>query len=155
MICSHCETPLPDAASFCWNCGEAQQRDAQTGAPRWETCEILAEPAGVWTTRLRFWAKATGPQGEYSVGSSRDFIAVQPNKEDRQAFAALNGLIARLVLQDEWERLQAKGPDWYSHRFRRRIVAPSPLPSDKMIMESDSRPNTTTEGRREPAYSGR
>ncbi len=95
---------------------------------QWETCEIEAVSIEEGDPGCaRFWAKATGPEGDYNAGESELFACVLPVKADHQAQGELQALIRRLV-DDSWDTdpLADVEPYWYSPRFRRRII---PLPT--------------------------
>ena len=89
---------------------------------QWETCEIQAvysvDPQG---SRGCFWAKASSPDGEYNAGDSADFPCGRPIRSTLDAQNALTPLVRELV-QAGWDPTHLRGPNWFSHRFRRRIV---------------------------------
>jgi len=144
MYCWNCGTQLPDNANFCSKCGKQQKPGEQPIEPnlkeeKWETCEILFDSqyqlGRGWI--FWFWAKAIGPEGEYSAGSSGQLLAGpifdKPNSDNRETKMAHSELVAKLV-SDGWEPVPNKGSNWWNDRFRRRVraiqAATSQLPSD-------------------------
>jgi hypothetical protein len=120
MYCSFCNTELPSGAVRCWKCGSTQSAGARTRAPQWETCEIrLRQDTGFFSSGGKFLAEAQGPQGAHTIGLSPQFAP--PFREDNiAAFAALQTIVDELD-KDGWERVEPRGEEWYSYRFRRQV----------------------------------
>lgn len=134
MYCWSCGNQLADDANFCPKCGKSQGHEGQllgssSTEDRWETCEIvfdhmqhLLAGAIFW-----FWARAIGPNGEYSAGNSRQIIVGsrffdEPKMNDRETKMAHSGLVAELV-SGGWEPTTERGPNWWNYRFRRCVRA--------------------------------
>jgi len=141
MFCSDCGTELPEEASFCWKCGKRQQSRDEADSQQqtqWEVCEIVYEartrpfPASVVMSRVtspqvRLWVQAIGPNGRYTAARSEVWCVSYspesgPNSKDRKTIRELDQLIQTLVANG-WEPTSEKGGGWFSHRFRRRLVA--------------------------------
>jgi hypothetical protein len=133
MFCSGCGQNLPDAANFCQKCGKPQKPELKaTGADaiesKYELCAIVyctLESGGFFSRKARFWAKAVGQTGVYNAGESDVFQApnattYSPDGRDKKTNACLNALITQLIAEG-WEPISESGPDWFSHKFKRRI----------------------------------
>jgi RNA polymerase subunit RPABC4/transcription elongation factor Spt4 len=135
IFCYSCGTQLPAGANFCWNCGKSQKMDTQLNTPEWETCMISYE--GVKQSgwfgpgKARWWAKASGPKGNYRAGESTPFQAGVFDQEVtlptgthhpwfREVTMALDALTNKL-LTDGWEPSMPYGAMYWNLRFRRRI----------------------------------
>ncbi len=89
---------------------------------QWETCEIQAVyTLDAHSSQGCFWAKATGPDGEYNAGDSPPFTSSRPISQRAESQSALKTLIRELV-QTGWDPIQEHGQHWYSLRFQRRIT---------------------------------
>jgi hypothetical protein len=120
--CVQCGTELADSMKICFNCGKPQQIMAGTSAPQWEYCEIEYELVGLLGMSHRFLAKAVGPKGTYRAAESNVKISTNfPHPAVRKDNQACDDLIRRLVA-DGWEPVSERGPEWFSHRFRRRVL---------------------------------
>ncbi|HEY7062498.1 MAG TPA: hypothetical protein VII06_13545 [Chloroflexota bacterium] len=120
MNCMSCNTELPRGAVRCYKCGATQTARAQAAGPRYEACEIrLRQDTGFFSTGSKFLAEAQGPQGARTLGTSPQF-APPYREENTAAFAALQAIADQLA-QDGWERVEPRGEEWYSYRFRRPL----------------------------------
>ena len=127
MYCSNCGTELSDDANFCLKCGKPQKPDIQADEIKWETCEIVFEiVSSGWLgkTRMRFWADAIGQEGSYNAGDSIPFEqhVPPPESNDQLAVIAHRDFVGQLVA-DGWEATGDRGNTWWSHKFRRKVVA--------------------------------
>ena len=131
MFCAHCGTQLPDEANFCMKCGKPLRADQHVDEPRYETCQIVYEIFGrdgfFRNAKIRFWVKAYGPNGEYSVavspevllGGSEDSLPYG-GKYFKIAQKAISDLTNEL-LKDGWEYIGPYGrSDYWQKLFRRR-----------------------------------
>jgi hypothetical protein len=89
-----------------------------------DTCEIVAVYTDAQGTQARFWARATNAEGVYNAGESPEFACSQPIRHDQAADEALRALLQALV-QDGWDPLHERGPQWFSYRFRRPSSYPA------------------------------
>jgi uncharacterized ubiquitin-like protein YukD len=137
MYCTNCGAQLSDEASFCWQCGKSQKSGKKGDEIRWETAEIKLRThskKGCWNslsfkTMGQFFVEAIGPDGIYQADLSREFeftfdsggSALGLNEYQKDAKAALEDLISELT-QLGWESVSTHGKEWFSHKFRRRIV---------------------------------
>ena len=133
MYCWNCGSQLPDEAIFCHKCGKQQRYGGQQIGSSLtkdnitlETCEIVFDSTQhlVAGAIFWFWAKAIGPNGEYSAGNSPQVIVGsrffdEPKMNDRQTKMAHSSLVAALV-SDGWEPMPVRGPNWWNYRFQRR-----------------------------------
>lgn len=142
-FCTQCGSELDDSHKFCWNCGHSRLGATQVAEPVWETCiiesEALKPSSFLRKGTARWWAKATGPQGNYRAGESVPFsssavsadgsvgIHSDPDPENylitdayRSAKASFDGLASRLVA-DGWEPLMPYGSSYWQRQYRRRI----------------------------------
>lgn len=132
-FCQKCGRQLPKLASFCPGCGVEVSADELQADLDWETCEIglglVAERWGLFPAdMLRFIARAEGPKGVYTAGTSPEFKAglgnyYQPDKKNKRHNEALVEL-ERILEGDSWEKTGCGG-EWFQLRFRRR-TGPSP-----------------------------
>jgi hypothetical protein len=139
MDCKNCGTQLPDGANFCYKCGKPQSDNLQVDEPKWEICEIYhsVEKKGTIFSRpeLIFWAKASGPNGNYNAGKSVRFLGdrvydrplhgidVTPSRWDDEMAYAKNALynLETNLLKDGWEFLGSFGEFYWKKRYRRRV----------------------------------
>jgi len=121
MLCQKCGTQVPDRANYCWKCGKPVRPGIkETEEERWETCEVVYQN-GENNESSCFAAKAIGLYGVYIFGTSSAFHSTQdPDHRNNDHTAKLDLLINRLV-EAGWELVPDHGPDWWNHRFRRRI----------------------------------
>ncbi|MDR3589189.1 MAG: zinc ribbon domain-containing protein [Negativicutes bacterium] len=128
-FCNRCGEKLPEGACFCSGCGiELLTAGGPKPEPPWETCEVglelVAERWGLFPSdMLRFIARAEGPAGIYTAGTSPAFKAglgnyYQPDKENHRHTGALAELETMLI-KDGWEQTE-RGREWFGLRFRRR-----------------------------------
>ncbi len=150
MFCYNCGIQLPDEASFCWKCGKPQKQESETTEPKQgeesklEICEIVSKKVrqgGVFSgDSFIFWARAIGPKGQYDAGQSETFTGYYggsysyPDSERNDNQDALKGLIDELV-KDGWAPTGDRGSDWWSYRFRRRIL--DRVPEDQTVNRLD------------------
>jgi hypothetical protein len=85
MNCLSCGASNGDEALFCNFCGNSLPKkeekkvvlEVRSGKTKWETASIFwmeTKGATCWeSAKLKLWAKAVGPQGEYSAGESELF----------------------------------------------------------------------------------
>ncbi|HEY7355751.1 MAG TPA: zinc-ribbon domain-containing protein [Ktedonobacterales bacterium] len=131
IYCSKCGKEHPDDALFCMKCGKPLTAAAQTSSPsepQWEYCEVVYQTVKMsgWFSNgtVRFWAKAIGPNGEYSAGQSAD-IALEsyptfPHQSQAEVVSTYNAFIGFLS-RNGWILLPSKGDEWFSSKFRRKV----------------------------------
>ncbi len=128
MYCYHCGERLPDASTYCPNCGKTQPARPRPDEGRWEYCEIFVRfTDGVLRDTYFYEAEAVGPHGPYIALRSREWKEpagaphwkATDNSNDR-AFEIHKELIAALI-KDGWEATGEKGSNWENHRFRRAV----------------------------------
>ena len=107
-------------APSCWKCGSTQSAHVQARGPQWETCEIrLRQDTGFFSSGGKFLAE--GPRAARGAHIELSPQFAPPFREDNTAaFAALQAIIDVLD-KDGWERVEPRGEEWYSYRFRRQV----------------------------------
>ncbi len=128
MFCLSCGTQLPEDANYCLKCGKPQKSNVQSvthsNQIQWETCEIQwVSESDFFNTKGYFEAKAIGPNGVYGAAKTGAFkvkksIVGVPLPYDANGKETYERLVAHLV-QEGWEPIGIKGPDWFSDKFRR------------------------------------
>jgi hypothetical protein len=120
---------MRDTDKFCAECGTAVGGVAQQTQPtHWEYCEIVYELLQEWgvfrKAKMRFWAKAVGPNGVYPAAISDEFQNTSWNHPvnggDEDVSPILNVFIKRLTAEG-WEVLPTHGDEWYNYKFRRAV----------------------------------
>lgn len=139
MYCWNCGAQIPDESIFCFKCGKTQKQVSQNDEVK-EPCEIVSEKVadgGIFSgDRFKFWAKAIGPNGQYSAGESKVFTGYYgghysyPDKDNKENQEALESLVNWLV-KDGWEATGDRGSEWWNIRFRRRYI-----PQDEPLWET-------------------
>lgn len=138
MFCMNCGTELPEAAHFCWKCGQAINREAMT-APRtpFESCTLIAhyelDPKSTVGLYCDRWWEARS-EGEPSTPLARSAVVTltglsmlekatrNPSKAARERFvtdweAAYQAILSELTaLGWEPETLDKEG---HATRLRR------------------------------------
>jgi len=88
---------------------------------RWETLEIVFQPGSTPGSSC-FAAKAIGLFGVYISGESSTFdCADRPDQLNKDHIVKLDNLLNRLI-EAGWEINPERGPEWWNHRFRRKMV---------------------------------
>jgi hypothetical protein len=126
MNCPGCATELPEHARFCLQCGAPQRPGEPAPRVRREVCEIYrSDEAGGWfRAGDTYWeAIAVGPQGRYGVARSETCPRTARGRSGgvQRADVLLDQLIRKLV-HEGWQPLP-RGPDWFSYRFERTVLA--------------------------------
>jgi hypothetical protein len=142
-VCQGCERIYDNEFAFCPYCGKAKTEPGiinfnnETSDETWETCEIVfvyekgkTGKIPEWISSVKGWyfaALAIGVKGRYIAGLSqkvgnREWTAdavhnICPLQSTRPK---LDDLIKKLV-DDEWQPT-GKGKEWYSEKFRRKIL---------------------------------
>lgn len=137
--CPECSREISDRATACPHCGVplASSGETDQGVLRWENCEIVFEKRqGLAGAKMRFWARAIGPEGQYAAAASPDFgpslgqwfsgqggLAgyhnLMPQSNHRRAVEVHDELVNQLI-RDNWEHT-GRGHDWFNDTFRRPV----------------------------------
>ncbi len=128
MLCQSCGTQVPERANYCWKCGKPMRPGVQKDDSFTETCEIIFQTDDPSYGIGSFSAKAIGVFGVYVFGMSSGFHCEKaPDHMNPDHLSKLDGLINRLV-EAGWEPTGEHGPEWWNHRFRRKVKKPTKLP---------------------------
>jgi hypothetical protein len=129
MFCTHCGAALSNNARFCHACGQPQQTVLHHQGTTWELCQIEFEEVRpgmlIRGPRGCFFAMASGPNGRYCAGQSREirvkylrFGQAAPSETDETILAVIDELEASLC-RDRWVPLGQGGPLFWQRRYRR------------------------------------
>ena len=136
MRCFFCGTDLPDEAAFCWQCGQPQHPTAEPEA-EYEVavvdCSLVTDPQqfSSWFqshdwyhgVRLKFSARAVGPNGNYVAAESPVFKAPPefPPADDNSGAREIYHRFVLDLVEQGWEPLGTQGGEWFNQKLRRRL----------------------------------
>ena len=121
MYCTNCKTELPEAANFCWHCGESQRRAATT--PSYEYCRMHKTQAGkglMNESHYQFSAVGTSGSGkEYFVVPPGDWIHCS---KERRLLKAVKHIVEQLH-SSGWENVDIthNEDDYLSYEYLRSV----------------------------------
>jgi hypothetical protein len=94
--------------------------------PLWEYCEIeehLLQQAPLFgSSRIRFVAAASGPNGRYIAGASEELRETGLNTASLEQGVPVVDALIKTLTGERWELLAQVGRYWYSYTFRRRVT---------------------------------
>ena len=132
MFCSNCGNQLEENADFCWHCGQPsspgkKSKDSGRSQVEFEVCEIVWEVTRKpklleLNSRAKFFVRAIGPSGKYTVAESREFVlgGDEGIRLDPETKASHDDLVQNLV-QDGWQPIEGTSTVGFHIQFKRPV----------------------------------